>query len=259
MLHAGRIKLIRSLEHKKYRDLHGLFVAEGNRLVSALLEAGAEVELLAAAPAFLERTGYGAGIPEVIAAGRDFLERASLQRTPQECLALCRIPDTRLPAGAGSEELLLCLDNLQDPGNLGTIIRLAGWFGISDVVCSPGTADIYNPKAVQATMGAIAAVRVHYRPLAPFLRDCHAHEIPVYGTFLEGENLYAAPLTPHGVLLLGNEGKGIGSDLWPLVSHRLTIPRFGPPGLQNESLNVSAAAAIACSEFRRRGSPLQPR
>ncbi len=252
MLGTTRIKWIRSLGQKKFRDLYGMFLAEGNKLVSGLLESEIVVETLVATAEFLERTDLPAGIPEVIVTDRQTLARASLLQTPQECLAVCRIPAAPLPAEAGARDLVICLDSIRDPGNLGTMVRLAAWFGITHVVCSHDTADVYNPKAVQATMGALAEVKVHYTALDRFLQQCSQHSLPVYGTFLEGENLYQADLTPNGAVVLGNEGSGIRYNLLPLISRKLTIPGFTKTTRRVESLNVSMAAAILCSEFRRR-------
>jgi len=146
----------------------------------------------------------------------------------------------------------LALDGVQNPGNLGTIIRLADWFGISDIYCSPDTADCYNPKVVQATMGAILRVRVHYLPLADFLAKTAAEKTPVYGTMLDGENIYSTTLSANGVIVMGNEGKGVSEECARSFTHRLLIPSYPPERQGSESLNVAMATGIVCAEFRRR-------
>ena len=171
--------------------------------------------------------------------------------TPQGCLAIGRIPLYTLPGTAGFTSLILGLDDIQDPGNMGTILRTADWFGVHDVVCSPGCADIYNPKVVQASMGAISRVRVHYLPLLPFIREKMENGIPVYGTLLEGDNLFTTTLSENGIILLGNEGKGIKNELLPLMTNKITIPSFHTGEGRPDSLNVSVAASIIVSEFRR--------
>ena len=149
---------------------------------------------------------------------------------------------------------MLALDQVQNPGNLGTIIRLADWFGIPEIVCSPTTADCYNPKVVQATMGAILRVKVHYTALEPYLAQARERNIPVYGTFLEGENIYSTPLTPGGIVLMGNEGQGIAPAAARHGSHKLFIPPYPADRNGSESLNVAIATAVVCAEFRRQAS-----
>ena len=152
----------------------------------------------------------------------------------------------------GDGALVLALDDVPDPGNMGTIVRLADWFGIRDIVCSEATADCFNPKVVQATMGAIPRVRVHYLPLSGLLEKALSDGIPVYGTFLDGDDIYGAELSADGILVMGNEGKGIGPDVEKCVSRRLYIPSYPGGTATSESLNVAVATAVACAEFRRR-------
>jgi TrmH family RNA methyltransferase len=158
------------------------------------------------------------------------------------------LPDTLAP----QQRLCLALDNVQDPGNLGTIIRIADWFGIEDIFCSVGTADIYNPKTIQATMGAIARVKVHYVDLPSFIASLKG-KAPIYGTFLDGDNIYSKNLESNGLIIMGNEGNGIGKECSEYVTERLFIPNYPVGRATSESLNVSVATAIICSEFRRRG------
>lgn len=182
--------------------------------------------------------------------------RISSLVTPSEVLAVCSIPDHKLKADDLSGKLSLVLDDIRDPGNLGTILRIADWFGIENVICSRETVDLYNPKAVQATMGSIARVKLHYQQLAEFLPSIPA-EIERCGAYMDGENVYEAKLPVAALLVLGNEGKGISEPVGTHITRRLAIPSFAH--LKNnsseaESLNVAVAAGILCSEFRRRGS-----
>lgn len=227
---------MRTLGDKAGRRESDLFVAEGEKLVGELLGSG-----------FSVREVYRVG--ENVSAAE--MGRLSFLKTPTPVLAVAEIPS--LPMGSGREGLCLVLDDVQDPGNLGTIIRLADWFGIGDVFCSPGTADCWSPKVVQATMGAILRVRVHYGPLEEVLSGASAAGIPIYGTFLEGENIYRCNLLPDcGMIVMGNEGRGISSEVEGLVSNKLFIPTYPPDCVSSESLNVATATAIALSEFRRR-------
>lgn len=178
------------------------------------------------------------------------MARMSQLTTPSDVIAVYEIPNYKLDESRFKEELTIVLDKIQDPGNLGTIMRIADWFGINTIICSRDTVDVYNPKVIQATMGAISRVRVHYCDLPELLKK-HM-DIPIYGTFLDGKNMYNVELSAHGFLVMGNEGQGISDNVGALVSHRLFIPSY-PEGEQtSESLNVSMATAIAIAEFRRR-------
>lgn len=258
MLSKARIKLIHSLEQKKYRRKEGLFVAEGHKLVGELLAAGHKPVYLChtaqwQAPCNPSGTDSALPCPMDIVSEAE-LSTASLLQHPQQVLALFPMPQWQMPSATeGTKRLLLALDGVQDPGNLGTICRLADWFGIEDIICSAETADIFNPKAIQATMGAISRVRIHYTDLGEFLREASSHSTSIYGTFLDGKNIYERPLTPNGIIIMGNEGKGISPDVASLVSDRLYIPNYPIDRPTTESLNVAMATAITCAEFRRRG------
>lgn len=253
MLSKAKIKLIQSLEQKKRRREEGLFVAEGPKVVTDLLPyftcrlLVAESGWLAAHP--------GLQATEVIEATADELRKASFLKAPQQVLALFELPSYPTPHDVANEELCLALDDVQDPGNLGTIIRVADWFGIRHIFCSIGTVDAYNPKTVQATMGAIARVRIHYVNLPEFLHGIRkdAPQVPLYGTFLEGANIYQEPLSANGIIIMGNEGNGIGREIQEVVTHKLFIPNYPEGATTSESLNVAIATAITCAEFRRRG------
>ncbi|MBR4843134.1 MAG: RNA methyltransferase [Bacteroidaceae bacterium] len=248
MFSSNDIKTIRSLEHKKFRDRYGLFVAEGSKLTGML--AGHFKCVLYATT--------GTVVPDTVKADRtEFitrkqLERASLMRNPQDVIALFRIPVFQADmARTSAESLTLALDGIQDPGNLGTIVRIADWFGISEIFCSSDCTDIYGPKAVQATMGAMARVHIHYVDLASTI-SALPPGTPVYGTFLDGDNIYSRELTSNGVIIMGNEGNGISREVSALAGERLFIPSWPGDTPTSESLNVAAATSIICAEFRRR-------
>ena len=233
------------MEQKKFRHREGLFVAEGTKVVGDLLKAGYIPHSLYATPDWIASHS----VAEATEVTDDELTRLSFQQHPQQVLALFPIPE---PADLSplTSHLSLLLDGVQDPGNLGTIIRIADWFGISNIICSEDTVDAYNPKVVQATMGSIARVNIIYTNLLELLDGLPA-DFPVYGTLLDGENIYTQELTPHGLIIMGNEGNGISDAVRQRVNRRLLIPDFHN-GDTADSLNVAIATAITCSEFRRR-------
>lgn len=244
------IKEVRALEQRKYRREQGLFIAESDKLVLDNLGVMRCRSLFATPEWWQAHPRAAAQARECYEA--DTLDSISLLRHPQNVMGVFEIPFYPLKPEDLTAGLVLCLDTVQDPGNLGTIIRLCDWFGIRDIVCSRETADCYAPKVVQATMGAIARVRVHYTDLSAFLTRMRELGVPVYGTYLEGENIYTAGLSPNGVLIMGNEGNGISPGLSPLITQKLNIPSY-PAGIPtSESLNVGIAAAVAVAEFRRR-------
>ena len=182
----------------------------------------------------------------------DEIRKVSFLQHPQDVLALFELPEIEeLPVEQLRDHLTLALDDVQDPGNLGTIIRLADWFGIEHILCNQGTADAYSPKVVQATMGSIARVKLHYTNLAEYLEQLQ-DAVPVYGTFLDGNNLYAEKLSPSGIIIMGNEGNGISEQVERYVTKRLLIPSYPAERPTAESLNVAIATAITCAEFRRK-------
>ena len=248
MLSKNKIKYIRSLEQKKYRKEEKAFLAEGHKLVGDL-SGHFECRLVAATSTWLE-SHPDIKADEIVEVSEEELKKASLLKTPQDVLAVFRIPETDPGTRDIAGSLCLALDDVQDPGNLGTILRTADWFGIRHVFCSIGTADAYNPKTVQATMGALARVRIHYCDLKDLIGTLP--DMPVYGTFLDGKNIYGQELTPHGLIVMGNEGKGISQEMEKLVNRRLLIPNYPQEEETSESLNVATATAIVCAEFRRR-------
>ena len=239
MLSKNDIKNIKSLELKKFRDEKGLFIAEGHKLVGELSGKFRCNLMVATAEWLNSHKNIQANRIELVTP--EELKRVSLLKTPQDVLAVFSIPMCKTDiVTAASYNLVLALDDIQDPGNLGTIVRIADWFGIKSIFCSKGTADIYNPKAVQATMGAIARVSIQYTDLAGELRQIPQH-IPIYGTYLEGDIIYDTKLSDNGVILMGNEGNGISPEVGNNVTRKLFIPSW-PAGTEtSESLNVAIA------------------
>lgn len=240
MLSKNQIKLITSLQQKKYRKQQQLFFAEGIKVIQELLNSNFELEHL-----FVTDAVFPTVAKNKISTITDAeLKKISALATANNCLALFKIPVEKPIRENG---LIVALDDVRDPGNLGTILRLCDWFGITQVVCSPETVDIYNPKVVQATMGSITRVNVVYTDLADFIRGT---KLPVFGTFMDGENIYKRKLPNEGIIVMGNEANGISPEIEKLTTNRIAIPRFGDLQ-QTESLNVATATAIILSEFKR--------
>ena len=248
MLSKNKIKYIRSLELKKNRKEERAFVAEGHKLVGDLL-GHFSCKLLVATRLWMDVHPQVVA-DEVIEVTQEELTRASLQKTPQDVLAIFEQPDYPMNPEVISQSLCLALDDVQDPGNLGTIIRVADWFGIEHIFCSLGTVDVYNPKTIQATMGALARVKLHYCNLPSLIASLG--DVPVYGTFLDGKNIYGEDLGTYGLIVMGNEGKGVSQEVADMVNKRLYIPNYPPQRETSESLNVAMATGIVCAEFRRR-------
>src|ERR1051326_702183 len=261
MLTKNQSKFIASLRLKKNRDESGLFVAEGAKIVNEILHSGIKVRQIYSSRNFqLSIFNYHV---EVVRIRESELKRISSLSTPNEVLAVCEIPEYKLDIPLLKKELSLVLETVQDPGNLGTIIRIADWFGIKNIICSPDTVEVYNPKVIQATMGSISRVKVHYCDLPSLFRDLdqgRAQEpehkkkknpsagFPVYGALLDGENIYRQQLSTAGIIVMGNESKGISENILPYITHRISIPNYGGGA---ESLNVAIATAVICAEFRR--------
>ena len=247
MISKNKIKYIRSLELKKNRNKEGKFVAEGFKVVDDLL-ALQPADLIVATQEWLHGKHLAAQT-EVIEVTEEELKKVSFLQHPQQVLAVFR-QATSGDYSINTSELSLALDGVQDPGNLGTIIRIADWFGITHIYCSQDTADVYNPKVVQATMGSIARVKVEYGDLLGLVESL-PDDVPVYGTLLDGDNIYQQTLENRGLIVMGNEGKGISPALAKKVNHKLLIPNFPEGRATADSLNVAIATAITCSEFRR--------
>jgi len=252
MLSKNKIKFLRSLQSKKAREIENCYIAEGDRIVNELLSSNCKIiEIIALAEWIEENNLIIKGIPYEYASKEELNSISSLT-SPQKVLCVVQIHDIKLQVESISQKLVLALDKIQDPGNMGTIIRLANWFGIEDILCSNDCVDIYNPKVIQATMGAITKVNIYYCDLGKILKEYTSlTNKPIYGTFLEGENIYTSELTQSGIIVLGNEGNGISSEIEQLINTKITIPNFSNTGVV-ESLNVSIAASIVCSEFKRR-------
>ena len=252
VLSKNKIKLIRSLDQKKNRLATGLFVTEGKKLVLDLLQSDYAVsEVFCTSNMAAEVTNHKPDL-NIEIADKEELARISFLKTTPEIIALCEIPHSEISWNEICKNLSLVLDEIQDPGNLGTIVRLADWFGIRNVICSENCADIYNPKVVQATMGAFTRVKIHYVSLTGFLEQAKLLGNPVYGAFLEGENLYQCELTENGLIVMGNEGNGISDIVSHSISKKINIPSFPPGDSTSESLNVAIATSVICAEFRRR-------
>jgi len=239
MLSKNQIKLISSLKQKKYRLQHGLFVAEGVKTINELLASNFKLNQIFSIDSFKIDANLETIITEVE------LKKISFLASPNTALALFNIPE---PKQIDTNQLIVALDNVRDPGNLGTIIRLCDWFGIRDLVCNLETVDCFNPKVIQATMGSVSRVNITYLDLKTFIKNTKSK---AFGTFVEGENLYKKELPEKGILILGNEANGISEDIENLVSEKIAIPRFG--NIQaTESLNVATATAVLLSEFKRK-------
>jgi len=242
MLSKNQIKYITQLKQKKYRNQHNVFVAEGIKVVCELLESPLELVHLYSTEEW--QIPFPEALFTIITEAE--LKKISSLTTPNQCLALFKIKEIKTPVANG---LKLALDDVRDPGNLGTIIRLCDWFGIEDLICSKETVDVYNSKVVQATMGSLTRVNVFYTDLSDYLKG---YEQAVFGTFMDGENIYKQSLPTEGIIVMGNEANGISKEIEDLVTRKISIPRFGKLQ-QTESLNVAAATAIVLSEFKRNG------
>ena len=232
MITNSEIKQIRSLREKKFRDESGLFVVEGEKMVAEALQSGLDVT----------------NVYRVEEIGEKAMERISLLSTPSPVLALVRKP--QYGAVKLEKMLYLGLDSVRDPGNMGTIIRIADWFGIDTIFASPDTVDVYNPKVVQATMGGIFRCKIIYTDMPAICRRFKSEGMPVFGTFLDGDNIYESELVPEGIVVMGNESNGVGREVAVEVNSRIFIPRGN--GSKAESLNVAVATAVTLAEFNRR-------
>lgn len=259
MISRGQMNLIRSLDRKKSRDEEGCFLAEGDKIVKELLQ-------LPARTAYRLRTVYGlpewiagnAGNPtnrpdQLIEVSQSELDRISHLKTPNQVLAIVELPAASDITIDFKKDLAIGLDQVQDPGNAGTIIRLADWFGIDCVFFSPDSADIFAPKVIQASMGSIFRVKVLKTDLQELVSRI-SDRFPVYGTSLDGSDIYSADINPTGLILLGNESKGLDPRFLPYIKANLKIPSYSTKTDYSDSLNVAIAAAIICGEFRRRFS-----
>lgn len=246
MLSKAQISLITSLQHKKFRKQQGLFLVEGIKSVQEFISSSYLIHSVYATADALAKMGIlPQNLKYQVVSDAEF-HKISQLTTPQGVLALVYIPDnSQIDFKKIAKQHSLVLDDIQDPGNLGTIIRTAEWFGIEHIICSIGTVDAFNPKVVQATMGSLSRVTIHYTALAPFLQEA---QLPTFGALLDGQSIYTTDFQEAGLIIMGNEGNGIGQDVLPFVQQAVTIPRLGGA----ESLNVAVATTIFCSELARK-------
>ena len=240
MVTKHQIKLIKSLSQKKYRQQLGLFIVEGIKGIEEFLNSNYELQRL-----YTTKLEFTAPEELTTLISVNELKKISTLKNPNTALAIFKISE---PKPIDENNLIIALDDVRDPGNLGTIIRLCDWYGITDLVCSINTVDCYNPKVVQATMGSLTRVNILYLDLENYISSS---ENDGFGTFMEGENIYNSILPDKGIVVLGNEANGISEKIKSLLKRRLTIPQFGK-NQSTESLNVANATAIVLSEFRRR-------
>ena len=258
MISSSKSKLIRSLHQKKFRDQQHLFMAEGEKMVLELAgrdpETQFQIKEIFATGDWIEKQGHllndlKAGISELTIAE---IKKLSNLVTPQPVIALVSMPDNDF----NPEKLLhipvLAFEAIRDPGNLGTIIRTADWFGIRQIICTPDSTDLFNPKVVQSTMGSIARVKVDYLDIETLLGSAALKGKPVLGTFLTGKDIYETSLGPDPLILFGNESHGLSDRFDAYIHQRISIPSFSRTGNGSESLNVASSVAVICSELRRR-------
>ncbi len=244
MISKSQISLVKSLHQKKYRKEHQLFIVEGFKAISEFLSSKFVINSIYCTPDFSVKMDNLSNKQKVYEVSINELEKISALQTPQGILAVVEVPKNEHIFFENVQEMILVLDGVQDPGNLGTIIRTADWFGFKQIVCSEDCVEVYNPKVVQATMGSLTRVNVSYQPLFDLLSS---DKIPKYGTLLQGENIFNTEFASKGFLILGSEGKGISDEILKLITHPITIPG----GENTESLNVAIAGAICCAEMSR--------
>jgi RNA methyltransferase, TrmH family len=252
MISKQKIEQIRSLSDKKERVKSGFFVAEGEKLVFDLLQTSLDMVEFYSTENWLSAS-YEKKVPgNTIKLKDKEMERISAFKNPSPVLGVFKIPDSGPITDNSFHGINLVLDHIQDPGNFGTIIRTADWFGISNVFCSTDCADMFNPKCVQASMGGVARVQAYYLDLQHLLKNAAEMGIPVFGTFMDGENIFEADLPPEALIVMGSEGKGISAGLEEYLDRRISIPPYPRDKKELESLNVAVSASIICAEFRRR-------
>ena len=252
MISKNTIKLIKSLAIKKIRAKENLFLVEGDKIVAEVLESKFQVEKLYATGTFLVKNKSKIKNAKIVTeVNREDINQASLMKNPQNSIAICALPAENELPGRIDSNMSIYLDEIQDPGNLGTIIRICDWFGIELLFCSPKTADLFNPKVIQASMGSFCRVEVCYTPFVPVAALAGILGIPVFGAFLNGENIYEQKFPPRALLVMGNEGNGISVEIENKIERKIKIPEFNKISKSAESLNVSVATGIICSEFKR--------
>ncbi|TRX64326.1 RNA methyltransferase [Carboxylicivirga sp. M1479] len=252
MLSKNKQKFIASLNRKKIREQQGVFIAEGHKLVIDLMGSNCKLLTLITTEEWLSEHHQNIQKnTEIITCPLSDIKKITTLKSPPSVIAIFEQNKALLNIDELNSQLCLFLDEVQDPGNLGTIIRLADWFGIEHVICTKTCADIYNPKTIQATMGAIGRVKTHYVDTQTFFEDYTQLGLPIYGTFLDGNNIYQEKLSKNGLIVMGNEGQGISPSVEKFINQKLYIPSYPSDVISSESLNVSVATAITCAEFRR--------
>jgi len=245
MLSKSQVSLLQSLQHKKFRKEHGVFLVEGLKSVTEFIQSAYTIETIYHTPAIAPKLLKLSHNINTIEISLTILQKISSLKTPADVIAVIKVPNwPHLKPDTLKNKFSLVLDGIQDPGNMGTIIRTADWFGIQNIICSEDTVDVYNPKVVQATMGSLSRVNVQYTNLAAILANTN---MPVYGALLNGEDIYNTAFGTEGLIVMGNEGNGLRPEIIDMISKAVTIPRFGGA----ESLNVAIATAIFCSEINR--------
>jgi TrmH family RNA methyltransferase len=258
MLSINQSKLIRSLQQKKYRKKHGMFIIEGEKIIADLTVSGVlnteNTVLNCATIDWIENTVLiGEEIKSrFIEVEYDEIKKLSSMKTPPKVFSLARIPQLEFSTEMLRSDLCLAFDYIRDPGNLGSIIRTADWFGIKNIFCSKDSVDAYNPKVVQASMGGIMRVNVHYLDLPELFSKINSLHIPIYGTVMDGDDFYDAQVKTPGLLVFGNESKGISEELNEFFRSKIRIPDYPKGETGSESLNIAASVAVICSEVRRR-------
>ena len=247
-LSKAKASILSSLSLKKFRDQHGMFVVEGFKIIGEVVNAGMEIKMLVGLPESLDKVPVDSSLK--FETDERTMEKLSNFRTASTIMAAVGIPHRELNISDLSDSLTMAIDTVQDPGNFGTIIRICDWFGIRNIVCSNGSTDLYNPKVIQATMGAFLRVNIFYTDLPQFIANYRKQTgLDCFGTFLEGDNIYGCSLPQNGLIVMGNEGNGISREVEAEITRKLFIPPFCDKHV--ESLNISMAAAIVCNEFRR--------
>jgi RNA methyltransferase, TrmH family len=256
MISKNNIKLIKSLSDIKNRRKTGLFIIEGEKIVEELLRSDLSIKQIFATSEWIKKNKAFEKICSEVS--QPELERLSQQKSPNQALAIGSLPEFQYKIQELKDQLCLVLDNIQDPGNMGTIIRVCNWYGVRHIICSPETVDAFNPKVVQASMGAIFRTKIYYLRLFEFIREYKkTFSYPITAAFLEGESIYETELKQNGLLVLGNESKGISNEIAEIVDKKITIPSFPSGEKTMESLNVAVAGAVILSEYRRRNSSLK--
>lgn len=247
----ARIKELKSLQQKKCREIENRYILEGVKIVNEALSQHIELVEQVLFTTDAEPKLILKNFRNAVEVDKETIDKISSLKTPQSCLAVLKIPNKEKFSIELSDDIILMLDSIRDPGNLGTIIRLADWFGISKIICSADSVDCYNPKVVQASMGAILRVKMFYEDLNPAIENARLSNVSVYGTTLEGENIYNTKINLPSMIIMGNESEGISASIKSLLTKEIYIPNYSSKQEKTESLNVSTATSIILSEFRR--------